>query len=451
MFDLEGEIGTWRGRLASKGSLSKESLDELEGHLRDEIEDLSGKGLETDEAFLISAKRIGNLDALAREFGRGAAEELWKRLVLAPESRESRRAERRELLVLVILSALAGLSSKIPALFGTSFSASAFEGAYLLNASFFFVPFACAGCLLASKAGWKSFLAYACFFGAPALALNLMPWAARSQTQVLSSVHLPFFLWLGLIPAYCGPAWKDARRRMDFLRWTGESFLYAVLLGCGVMVLNLFVIGLLSSIGVDARDFCMEWVLPVLGFACPVAAARLAQAKRNVIENIAPVLARIFGPLFLLAMVAFLIAMPISGGDFFADRDVLIGFDLMLALVVGLILYSISARDERESASFPDYVNAALALAALAVDSVALWAILGRISEGGFTPNKIAALGENLVLFVDLAGLAFFQIRALARKGGHADVSRWQTAMLPPIFAWMGTVAIVFPLAFRFR
>jgi hypothetical protein len=76
VFDLEREVSVWRGVLAAKGSLSGESLDELETHLRDEMADLSAKGLEPDEAFLVGAKRVGNLDSVAREFARDANEEL---------------------------------------------------------------------------------------------------------------------------------------------------------------------------------------------------------------------------------------------------------------------------------------------------------------------------------------------------------------------------------------
>jgi hypothetical protein len=41
-------------------------------------------GLAEDEAFLIAVKRIGELDALSREFAREHSERLWKRLVVRP-------------------------------------------------------------------------------------------------------------------------------------------------------------------------------------------------------------------------------------------------------------------------------------------------------------------------------------------------------------------------------
>ena len=44
-----------------------------------------------------------------------------------------------------------------------------------------------------------------------------------------------------------------------------------------------------------------------------------------------------------------------------------------------------------------------LIVSALVVDAVALAAIASRISEVGLTPNRVAALGENLILLVSLA------------------------------------------------
>ncbi len=450
MFDLEREIQTWKGRLGAKGKIRALALDELESHLRDEVDELSARGLAADEAFLIAIKRIGNLDAIAGEFGRGATEELWKRLVLSPEGLHSRFEARRDIVLTAVLALLAGLCAKIPDLFGFGPMSGEDPNRYALNAALFCLPFVTAGFLVVRKAGWKASLAYAFFFSLPALALNLFPWANNSATQVLSIIHLPFVFWLGIIPAYCGPSWRDSNRRMDFLRMTGEIFLYAVLILCGVGVLSAFIIALLGSIKIEASGVVMEWVLIMGGFASPVIASRLAQAKRNVIENIAPVLARIFGPLFLAAMIVFLGVMAFTGRNPLAEREVLIGFDLMLALVLALVLYSMSARDGREAPAFSDYVNTGLALTALLINGFALTAILGRIGSFGFSPNKVAALGENLILCVNLAGLAFLHIRYFIRRKDYDSVLRWQTALLPVLFLWTLVVALGFPLMFAF-
>ena len=57
-----------------------------------------------------------------------------------------------------------------------------------------------------------------------------------------------------------------------------------------------------------------------------------------MIENVAPMLARVFTPLFATALLAFLGAMAWTGRPIEVERDVLIAFDLLLVVVVGLLL-----------------------------------------------------------------------------------------------------------------
>jgi hypothetical protein len=90
-------------------------------------------------------------------------------------------------------------------------------------------------------------------------------------------------------------------------------------------------------------------------------------------------------------------------------------------------------------------------VSALVVDAVALAAIAARISEFGFTPNRVAALGENLFLLVNLAGSAFLYARFLRGRGLFAALERWQVGYLPVYSAWAALVVIVFPPAFGYR
>ena len=75
-------------------------------------------------------------------------------------------------------------------------------------------------------------------------------------------------------------------------------------------------------------------------------------------------------------------------------------------------------------------------------------AIAARITEFGFSPNRVAALGENVILLVNLAWSAVLYIRFLRRRGSFADLERWQTDYLPVYAAWAAIVVIVFPPVF---
>jgi hypothetical protein len=77
--------------------------------------------------------------------------------------------------------------------------------------------------------------------------------------------------------------------------------------------------------------------------------------------------------------------------------------------------------------------------------------VAARISEFGWSPNKVAALGENLILLGNLGGSAVLYGRFLAGRVAFAPLERWQTAYLPVYAAWAWVVVLVFPLLFGFR
>src|SRR5207302_1739535 len=116
---LEEQIAQWRTYLRRRKALHGPDVEELEGHLRDQLAALTEAGLAGDEAFLVAVKRMGSLDALSREFARAHSERLWKQLVIAPDAADqSANTSRTEILVVLGLAVAAALAVKLPALFG---------------------------------------------------------------------------------------------------------------------------------------------------------------------------------------------------------------------------------------------------------------------------------------------------------------------------------------------
>jgi hypothetical protein len=132
------------------------------------------------------------------------------------------------------------------------------------------------------------------------------------------------------------------------------------------------------------------------------------------------------------------------------QRNVLIAFDLLLVLVVGLVLYSASARDPEAPPNLFDVLQLLLIVSALVVDLVALAAIASRISEFGFTPNRVAALGENLILLVNLAWSARLYAGFLRGRTPFRALEAWQTAYLPVYSIWAALVVALFPPLFGY-
>ena len=67
---LDEGIAEWLSYLLRRQAIHSVDADELEDHLRSQVSALEKAGLSEDEAFLIAVKRIGDLDALSREFAR---------------------------------------------------------------------------------------------------------------------------------------------------------------------------------------------------------------------------------------------------------------------------------------------------------------------------------------------------------------------------------------------
>src|SRR4029077_2884988 len=183
----------------------------------------------------------------------------------------------------------------------------------------------------------------------------------------------------------------------NFVRFSGELAIYYVLIALGGGVLTAFTMMMFAAIGINAAWFVGPWLLPCGAAGAVIIGSWLVEAKQSVIENMAPVLTRLFTPLFAVLLLLFLATMAWTGSPINVKREVLIGFDLLLAVVVGLVLYAASARDPQAPPDFFDGLQLSLVVSALVVDGVALAAIAARISEFGFTPNRVAALGENLI------------------------------------------------------
>src|SRR5881628_1453266 len=116
---LEEQIDQWRSYLRRRQAIHSVDVAELEDHLREQVAVLVDAGLAADEAFLVAVKRMGNLDALSREFAREHSDRLWKQLVLVPsEPGELRTPGRKDAIVAFCLAVAAAVVIKVPALFG---------------------------------------------------------------------------------------------------------------------------------------------------------------------------------------------------------------------------------------------------------------------------------------------------------------------------------------------
>lgn len=449
---LERRIGEWRAFVRRRQAIRPIDVEELEDHLRNQVDALGEAGLDEDEAFLVAVKRLGDLDSLSREFAHEYSERLWKQLVLAPDDAEPSTRAGREVTAAIALATAAGIAIKLPELFGFNWGESDADTAfYARNLSLFVLPF------LAGFFAWKRGLdriarvRLALPFVVAAAIVNLTPFKLGGHTELLAVLHLPIVLWLVVGVAYVGGRWGDHDQRMNFVRFSGEWFIYYTLIAFGGGVLMGLTMFIFHSVGLDVEWIVEKWVLPCGAVGAVVVGAWLVEAKQSIVENMAPVLTRLFTPLLTLVLLTFLVTVIWTGRGVNVEREVLIGFDLLLVLVLGLLLYAISARDRQASPGPFDALLLLLIVCALVVDALALSGIAARISAFGFSPNRAAALGENLVLLVNLGWSAWLYERFLKARAPFAALERWQTAYLPVYAVWAVIVVVLFPVLFGFR
>ena len=441
------EIAGWRAYLEARGGAGEAEIRKLEARLRAAVAELRGSGLSEDEAFMIAVRRLGSIDEGSRAFAREHGAPLWQQSAGMPPT--GRLGARTEALVVLALAVGAAAAVKLPALFGIGLG-EANALFYARNGPLFILPF------LVGYFAWKRgitprtgvwlLLTYA----SAVTVANVYPFAVGSDTEILAVLHLPIAVWLAVGIAYAGGRWSVPGVRMGFVRYSGELVIHYAIIAMGGGVLTGLTLLIFSSIGIDAERFAVDWLIPCGMAGAVLVGSWLVEQREGMIENVAPMLARVFTPLFATALLAFLGAMAWTGRPIEVERDVLIAFDLLLVVVVGLLLYNTSARDLRAPPGPFDVLQLVLYASALLVDALALGAIASRITGLGFTPNRIAALGENLLLLVHLAWSTYLYARFLRWGTGFAAVERWQVSYLPVYSAWAALVVIAFPLIFGF-
>lgn len=443
MTRVESQIAEWRTFVGRAPTVEAHDLDELEDHLRHQIAELTSVGLEDDEAFLVAVKRMGDLDAVSHEFAREHSERLWKQLIGPTDVSASAPTGWGEVIVFAVVAAvvvevarlLAGFPDDEPSWFAR-------------NLGLFVLPVVAAYLARRRRRDRRVWMLTAAPFALAGLLVNLYPYDRDSDTELLVTMHLPVLLWFAIAFPYMGGTVRLHERRMDFVRFTGEWFIYYVLLALGGGVLMALTAGILSPTGVDV-DEVAAWVVPAGAAGGTVVAAWLVEEKQRVVENMAPVLTMVFTPLFafMLACATVVYATQLRGAF---DRDLLSVFDALMVVVLALVLFTMSARDPSARPGWMDRIQLVGVVSALVLDTMVLGSMIARIDDLGLTPNRSAALGLNIVLLVNLVGAAVLSGSFVRGRSTLHRLERWQTRYLPVLAAWAATVVVVLPPLFGF-
>ena len=277
--------------------------------------------------------------------------------------------------------------------------------------------------------------------GATAVLANLQLafWGtAQSQTTILTILHLAFFWVLAL--AIFGNQEPIRVRIALHLKFLCELLLLSFLLFCAVMLTMLLTILLFESVGISIEDGLSRFVVTGLFPLIPLLSIHLLATKANHINSLIQLLATLFLPIITLVLAVFLGVLLVANPSIQEDRTLLLGIDVLLVLVLLMILY---ASDLYEHPLWNLLVLVAILLALL-VDVRALIAIGARFSLYGVSPNRMAVLGENLLLFANLTALAIAKLK-------KRPTENLQGTFLLVYLLWFAFVALLFPPLFGWQ
>ena len=274
---------------------------------------------------------------------------------------------------------------------------------------------------------------------------------ARSDTFILSCMHFPLVAWSLLGLAFMGSKWNSTEKRLDFLRFNGDLIIYTAIILLGGIVMTVLTFGLFLLIDLRIENWYMKNIV-VMGLAAtPIVATYIVDSSAGVKKNIASIIAKIFMPLFLITVVIYLVAMVIQQKSPYSDREFLTVFNALLLLVLAISVFSIIEKKYQEGSKILGITNIALVVTTLIIDVVALSAILFRLKEYGITPNRMAVLGANLLIFIHLCGFLKPFIEIARKKKNYSAVEKWTAKYLPVYSIWGLIVAVGFPVIFWFK
>ena len=443
MFRLEEEINNWKVYLAKRESLGPEDICELEDHLRSQIEDLINSGLDEEEAYLVAIKRIGALDKISGEFEKYRIRQYWKQLI----------ADKTSTGKIMLLSALVCASWIISRIFVLiEGPGQNLEFSYLINICFIIFPSIYAYYFFTAKPGITKLIIPAGAFFAGFVFLKFLPFKQASDTLNMAAAHLPLLLWVCAGYIIQGKEWSNAEGKINHFRLSGEVFIYGVLIGLGFGVLYGTTSLILDPADIKLSNILLnEFIIPLAIFGTPVLAAGLASLKKSVIDNFAPLLAKIFAPLFICVLLIFIGAVIIQGKKLLVNREFLISYDAVMILVTAMVIFIISSRGAPGRLIFTDYAALALMGTAIISDIIALSAVISRLISYGMSVNKVTMLGVNILLLANLAFLIYAYIAVLLKKKSERYLDTVQAVFVYIYSGWFALVIFIFPFVFNFK
>jgi hypothetical protein len=288
-------------------------------------------------------------------------------------------------------------------------------------------------------------------FMIPIIYTNLLPSVRDSASINLVYIHLPLLMWCIFGMVYIDFDLKDKTKRIEYIKYNGDLAILAAIILIGGGILAVVTIGLFAAIGIKIQQFYTENIVIIGLVSVPIIATYIIKNYTTMTNKIAPIIANIFSPLVLLTAIIYLIAMATSAKSPYTDREFLLTFNIMLLGVMAIIVFSVSETSISSKHKFNEMILFILSIITVVIDLIALSAIFYRLSTFGITPNRLAVLGSNILILLNLVLIIIDLYKVNFKKTFIEEVGLTISKFLPVYTIWILFVVFGFPLIFGMK
>ena len=353
--------------------------------------------------------------------------------------------KKNEIIFVVVAAFVSGLIAKMPGFLGIEYDT-------YLSKNIGFVVFPMLSMYFSWKQGIaaKNYILPALIFIGAALYINLLPNNDKSATIILAAIHLPIFLWTILGYTFIGGDLKDNQKKISFLKFNGNLVVMTALIFFSGVLFTGITIALFGLLGINIEQFYFEQIA-VWGLgAIPMLSTYLVQNNPQLVNKISPTIARIFTPIVLIMLFVFLCTLIYTGKNIYNDRNFLLLFNGVLLAVMAIILFSLTATVNNSKSKIHLIMLFSLSLLTIIANAIALSAIAFRLTTLGISPNRLAVLGANLLMFIHLLFVSFALIKNIKGKVDVQAIEAEIALFIPAYAVWAAFVVFMMPFIFNF-
>jgi hypothetical protein len=352
---------------------------------------------------------------------------------------------KNEIIFIVLAAFVGGLIAKMPSFLGIEYDVYMSK-----NIGFVVFPILTAYFIWKQQLSMNKLVLPLILFTASAIFMNSLPYNEKSATFILSTIHLPIFLWSILGYAFIGGDLNNNQKKIAFLNFNGNFIVMTGLIFISGMFFTGITLALFELLKMDIQTFYFEQIAVWALAAMPMLSTYLIQNNPDLVNKISPTIAKIFTPIVFITLLVFLIALFYNGKNIYNDRNFLLVFNAVLIGVMAIILFSLTEATNNTRSKFNLIILFGLALLAIIANAIALSAISFRLSEFGISPNRLAVLGANLLIFIHLLFVSYGLFKNLKGKASIQDVEGDIALFIPAYAVWAAFITFIMPFIFKF-